>query len=576
MSFVTQKRLFILSLVCLIATGAGFLFISTDDGPKSIQRGIASSEFKPSIPNSCLQDYPKKFDYYSIFYYGQDKLPEGYPKNAHFLTSGIYHMVRLEYMHERCIPHLDRLSDFSKEFFFLNKGEKATFSYRASAQRAYCGTQPEKVDSCPYDYESLQKKRFIIARVDQENYPEELEEIMPYLQDSSIMPHRKDLRFSENFGVIALERPHFQIPERPVRAAVVGSNRSGVFVDQGEHIVQDGIISYVYLKEKATPEEVIVQRITPELREEIFKTAMNRARVSVFTFSEFKQATEIRKKVESWAEALETYWKKSLSLLDQSDTPVTMSKRLDEFKPFNFEIDDSKRLARFVEEYTETLMQASSKALFSAKNLNELHSAASFWWSGRALQINQGCDNQNNQPYRDRKQLVLKQYEHQTCRRLATKNAFMNLNWLLGEVNGTIKLDSMEWLSIQALGSRQERVRLFIESFELMNKQILNGQLPGTNELSLILNQFIQIKEELKRQQVLTWLGLNPTVSADITTFHSFYKSLSLFLQLAASDTLSNIDGNHDDKTIEFRANLKKIWLLTQKELNLSPWPHKD
>jgi hypothetical protein len=348
---------------------------------------------------------------------------------------------------------------------------------------------------------------------------------------------------------------------------------AGLFKPQRREVLWDGYVSHVYVRfsENAISSE---KDFNSFHLDEVFEEHLSI--LGYFNWADRSQALRVKNQVAVWAKNLSHYWRSGRELLsfEEDESKAYFSAAFQHFSGGVIVNNPSQALLRFIEGFSQETIKRSTQVLLSSKDPDLIIEAASFWWAARALQLSAGCNTSEQIPYPQGEALVKAQYQHQMCRRTATSDAFRRLSHSSNLTN-QLSLLTGNWTLVNALGSRRERAELYNSILPLLLKKIrVEGGL-NTNELSLILQQILQLEKELNGQIALTWLGTQNASQRDFNALSNLRASLKEFTLEAAKFAAEEKHVNS-----VFYEDMRRVWRHAKTPLSLSddmdPFTHPD
>lgn len=478
------------------------------------------------------------------------------------------------FIREECKPRLEALVQATQDGLFLNH-EEAAFPYKPSSPRPYCGTQPTPSSVCPYE---TPQDPTIVLRLDQDQVPADLSHIVQAMSDPA------DRHFAPGTGkrvqLFATPTPHSGSGESSLKALLWGRKKGNLLNQSGKQVkIREYHVTYLRV---TGPRDEKRDADSGDLRERVTARLYRWSggwakRHSTHWLQKNTDASDVVQYLLDASSQLLQYWQDGYDLLDKQPAPGAPrpALRLESFEagielPLLSRYDEQERRARkihqLIEEITRRTIVELSHALAHPEDGAELLDAASLWWAARSLQIRFGCDPESDTPFDFGTSLVMAQYEHQTCRAYYTHSAFLSLSRMLKRQK-QLRLDSLPWMTVMALGSRQERLDLLSRALPILERQMESGMFLSARELGALAQQALQVSEELRRSQVLTWNGFQPASPLDLDKLQRMRSEFARFLPEAGRVL---VRGRSTEPALYARFRI--LWGWLEKDLGLRPW----
>lgn len=528
-------QLFLACIFCLVMQGDDQRFFEArkERDPAAVLALATETQDQQEIPSECYPAEEQDNSGSLWLSYRAENMPNAPTSSVR--TSKVKNVF---FTSEKCKASWDSLARQTLRRYSLDEREESLFPYKRSRQRPYCGTQPKPV-ACTY---SIPKEGSQVIAIDQGVVPQELELLASAIgsRDVSALYNYPGLNF-----IVTPTKPASQ-PQ--IKVELLKENRKNA---DGLTMFKHGYVSHLWV-------------LTPKNERQEFVIGDN-VKLHFEKILGKNGSWILSREIQGRSEALLSYWTKASSLLNESydskQTPelVFGKDRNDAVEGQNVEL---------VQKVTDTVIREAANVLSYSKDKTEMMTAASYWWAARSLQVRVGCNEQLDHPYPNGVQLVEQQYLHQSCRSHYLNWAFWNFNRSIEEKN-LLRLDSKGWLYLMLLGSRRERADSFRKALSVLLYQIRNGNVMTQAELSLVANEILQVSEELKRNEVLTWLGfqaMNPDGS-DERKLKELKGAFAEFLKESSKYAVLN-----SSKNIDFYFGLRKIWSWSKDLLALPEW----
>jgi hypothetical protein len=502
-----------------------------------------------------------------------------------------------------CISALDQAASdcLSEEAQRLRSG--STFPFAPSSPTTYCDVRPTGREGC--SNVRLVSSGEVIVRVDARTAPIELQSVLAFFQnpapsneafdDHIQTQYDRDPRPNWSRERLLTERRNFARQEIVRRlqefrqryrfyVTPASGRTSGRFRVQSRNtsgragtLYRDlGAITHIRLAPyagSATWRQMEPERAGPTIlaraRDELLST-----RPLGFLGLDARE-TAIVRDLQQRARHLSEYWLNGMRLLDHDRVPrldLSAFQVRDHLANLGWTAQtlstrESRRFREAIRILTHSIIEEASLAMEGGTSIENILTAASYWWSARGLQIGVGCAQIEPTAPVLMQSLVQAQYEHQQCRRLFASRAYAGLNRTVSG-GDPLRITSPEWVLTFALGSRMERAQLFERALPILLSQLERDHYPTRQELSVLVQEVLQSREELRLQQGLIWNGLQPLSDAQTTAIRQFLAAARGFFQnLAAASNRYRL------RQPELYADARRSWEWVRVALELGNFP---
>lgn len=464
----------------------------------------------------------------------------------------------VSYLDPRCISLLQQMQQRTVRRYFLDPSHPMPIPYVASANRPYCGT-PAMQTACtrevPWDPS-------VVIYPSQERVPPNMVPYLSVLADThattlpSMLFRGTELIFSQTTDRSA-----------PLRMLYLGKRNNLQSYD--EIVIRQGPLAFIKQRPRPTPDsttdnlnatwrsrfEAIIESIGSDI---IRRESQGDGLVPYLEYFEARNSS------------LSNYWAQGRTFLrdhyyDAHSPAIDLAGFQNDR---NVLPSTAAGLSINVSNFSNSVVREASVTFTYSQDPDQILAAASAWWAARQLEIQIGCDLSRNQPFAGGVRLVERQYEHQSCRRHFAGEAFYALNRIVDD-QGELHLDSREWTIVSALGSRKERASLFIRALPILARQVRRGTPLRMEDLSILVREFLQTEEELRRHQVLLWSGLQQFSedSSDELQLIQFKAAFGNFLTNVSAWALS---GNVLQPALI--SQLRTVWNWSYRGLGFPTW----
>jgi hypothetical protein len=211
----------------------------------------------------------------------------------------------------------------------------------------------------------------------------------------------------------------------------------------------------------------------------------------------------------------------------------------------------------------EQVISSAGKGLSNSIQPDTLKELAALWWAARVIETSAGCSLRPTEENSPGRALVLRQFDHQQCRRIYSTRTYTELNLSLSH-GEPLDITSKAWTLNYALGSRLERAKLFTRAIPILINQLNSGRLPSRAEIALIALEAHQSKIELSMNRSFTWTGLQDLSEAQRTEIERFINQAKLYFIQAAQKVMPNALIQP-----ELHRTLLNVWLRLQNIIDL-------